>query len=81
MSKVVIVRVPEAREVIPRTIFIVLARDPVVLRICRKYKRWPFLGSDKSLMVVGGRIDKVPNHLMGRPLTCRERLRGLGGHD
>src|SRR5688572_16187982 len=77
MRNVVIVGMPERREVIPRAVFVVLAPDPVLLRIPREYERRPFLRADEALMVVRGGVDEMPDHLLRRPFARRRRLFGL----
>jgi hypothetical protein len=77
VSKVVIVSLPEGREVMPGTILAMLTAHPLVLRISWEHKCRLLQCPDESLMIIGRRINQVPNDLLGRPLARRVRPSGF----
>ena len=80
VCQVTVVRVPEAQEIGPRAILAVLALHPVVLRVWRERQR-ALLRAHESLMVVGGRVDQVADHLLGGPLVRCQLSRSFGFRD
>jgi hypothetical protein len=78
MRNVAIVRLPQLRQIVPWTVVVALAAYPVVLRVCGELELRSLLRSNEALVIVGRRIDKVPNHLFGRPLAGRARPRRFG---
>jgi hypothetical protein len=68
MSKMSVVRMPQVDDILPRSIRIVLAADPVVLFVARKRQLGSLLRTNEPLVVVGGRIDEVSDYLLWRPL-------------
>src|SRR5205814_2652939 len=67
---------PEGHEVRPRPLLVGLRGDPLVLLVAGEGQRGPELPAHEPLVVVGGGVDQVPEHLLAGPLAGRDRLRG-----
>jgi hypothetical protein len=81
MSYVAVIRLPELGQLGPSTGVVVLHGNPVILNVTWKLKCIALLRADEPLMVVGGRIDQMANHLLGGPLAGGSRDTGLDiGH-
>ena len=68
---------PEAHELRPRGFLVALGGDPGFLFVAREDEIVRELGSDETLMVVGRRIDQVPQNLLARPAAFDGRNGGF----
>ncbi len=76
--EVQVVRLPEVHEFRPRRRLVVLARHPLVLVVGQEDEVGLPRGPDEALVIVGRRVDQVPDHLLRRPRARRGRPRGVG---
>lgn len=77
MRDVEIVCTPELHELTPRLLLISLPLHPSILLIALEEKIILKPRSHEALMVVGGGVDQMTDHLLRRPLPRRRTPRGI----
>ncbi len=64
VRELVVVPNPELKQIEPRAMLIVLHADPRVLLVSRELEEIHLLGPNEPLMVVGRRVNQMPDYLL-----------------